>query len=218
MNLNDKIKKHNLLVEELNSDIDSLLSEQLSAAIGAVARIAGAIPKKVYKKGIDYIAKKIEDHEKEVEELEKEEEKDESNTIRIEELLVMIEKLESLANKLEQKKEESLKYKKIVIEFKKKVSLDIESMKSPEFQRNLISTMYFTVVDINENEKYLILKTKGYSKMDESLFFKLDYKKLETYKDQKGDINLIYSKHRNPFINPVEGNIKDCYFKIIQLK
>ena len=152
----------------------------------------------------------------EVEELEKEE--DESNTIDIDELLAKIEQLELLASSLEEKKEESLKYKRVVIDFKKKTKLDILSMKSPEFKRNLMGTMYFKVLDINEDEKYMILKTSGYSRIDESLFFKLEYKGLETYKDQKGDINLIYSRHRNPSINPVEGEIEDCYYRIIQLK
>jgi len=222
MDLNDKIKKQNSLIESLNSDIDSLLNEQinylsnLGTAIKIVGKVVGAIPKGVYKKGMDFISKKIEDHEKEVEELEKEE--DESNTIDIDELLAKIEQLELLASSLEEKKEESLKYKRVVIDFKKKTKLDILSMKSPEFKRNLMGTMYFKVLDINEDEKYMILKTSGYSRIDESLFFKLEYKGLETYKDQKGDINLIYSRHRNPSINPVEGEIEDCYYRIIQLK
>ena len=65
MDLNDKIKKQNSLIESLNSDIDSLLNEQinylsnLGTAIKIVGKVVGAIPKGVYKKGMDFISKKI---------------------------------------------------------------------------------------------------------------------------------------------------------------
>ena len=214
MDLNDKIKKQEIIIEELNDGVDSLITEWVSGAFTLLRKIGGKIPSKTYKKLFKKISNSLEDDEKELQAL-----KDEDATLSaIEDLVKKIETLNRLASDLEKKKEEGLLYKKIVIEFKKKIELDIQVMKSPEFQRNLDSTMYFKVMEINEDEKYLILKTKGYSKIDDSLFFKLEYKKLETFSDQKGDINLIYSKYKNPNINPVEGDKEDCFFKIVELK
>jgi hypothetical protein len=222
MNLNDKIKKHELLIEELNNGVDNLLNENVGLIFKLISKTAGALPKKVYKKALDYLKDEITSNEEEIEELEKEKEEEgavsDEITKKIETLLQKLEELESITQSLENKKQESLRYKKVVIDFKKKVSLDIESLKSPEFKRNLMGTMYFTVVDIDEDEKYIILKTKGYSNIDDSLFFKIEYNKLDNYVDQKGDINLIYSRYKNINLSPVEGEKKESYFKFVELK
>jgi hypothetical protein len=212
MNLNDKIKKHELLVEELNKDVDNLLSEGIGIIPIIKLMIKGKkyIPKLAAATALKKAGDVLMDKEEEL--------KTSKLEGDIEKLTSDIQKLESLMAQLELKKEQQLPFRKIVIEFKKKVELDVQKMKSPEFQRNLVSTMYFTVVDINENEKYLILKTKGYSKIDDSLFFRLDYKTLDIYKEQKGDVNLIYSRYNNPIVNPVEGEKEDCFYRIVEMK
>jgi len=156
---------------------------------------------------------------KKIEKIEKEEPKT-SDTSKgkklkqIEELLLKLEELQNLTQSLEEKKQKTLKYKKVVIDFKKKVSLDIEEMKSPDFQRNLLGTMYFKVIDIDEEEKFILLKTNSFP---DTTFIKLEYKVLESYSDQKGDVNLIYSRYKNPNLSPVEGDEEECYFKFVQL-
>lgn len=216
MDLNKHIKEQELIVEEINNEVDNLLNEQAGLILKIIAKIAGAIPKKTYKKAFDYLKDEVASTE---EELEKEESetsdtpKDEKLK-KIEELLLKLEELEGVTKSLEEKKQKTLKYKKAVIDFKKKVSLDIEKMKSPEFQRNLLGTMYFKVIDIDEEEKFILLKTNSFP---DTTFIKLEYKVLESYSDQKGDVNLIYSRYKNPNLRPVEGEKEECYFKFVEL-
>jgi len=216
MDLNKHIKEQELIVEEINNEVDNLLNEQAGLILKIIAKIAGAIPKKTYKKAFDYLKDEVASTE---EELEKEESetsdtpKDEKLK-KIEELLLKLEELEGVTKSLEERKQKTLKYKKVVIDFKKKVSLDIKEMKSPEFQRNLLGTMYFKVIDIDEEEGFILLKTNSFP---DTTFIKLEYKKLEIYSDQKGDVNLIYSRYKNPNLSPVEGEEEECYFKFVEL-
>lgn len=216
MDLNKHIKEQELIVEEINNEVDNLLNEQAGLILKMIAKIAGAIPKKTYKKVFDYLKDEVASTE---EELEKEESetsdtpKDEKLK-KIEELLLKLEELEGVTKSLGERKQKTLKYKKVVIDFKKKVSLDIKEMKSPEFQRNLLGTMYFKVIDIDEEEGFILLKTNSFP---DTTFIKLEYKKLEIYSDQKGDVNLIYSRYKNPNLSPVEGEEEECYFKFVEL-
>ena len=88
-------------------------------------------------------------------------------------------------------------------------------MKSPEFQRSLVSTMYFKVMEVNETKKYLLLKTNSFP---DTMFIRLEYKTLDIYKEQKGDVNLIYSRYKNPIVNPIEGEKEDCFYRIVEMK
>jgi hypothetical protein len=88
-------------------------------------------------------------------------------------------------------------------------------MKSPEFQRSLVSTMYFKVMEVNETKKYLLLKTNSFP---DTMFIRLEYKTLDIYKEQKDDVNLIYSRYKNPIVNPIEGEKEDCFFRIVEMK
>lgn len=219
MDLNDKIKRQNLLIEELNSGVDNLLNENLGLGFKILGKVGGVIPDKYYKKALNVFKDEFFSTEKEIEKLEKEEPEDtqkqkDEKLKKIEELLLKLEELEKIAKTLEEKKQKTLKYKKVVIDFKKKTSLDIEEMKSPEFQRNLLGTMYFKVIDIDEEEKFILLKTNSFP---DTTFIKLEYKTLESYSDQKGDVNLIYSRYKNPNLSPVEGEKEECYFKFVQL-
>ncbi len=214
MNLNDKIKRQNLLIEELNSDVDNLLNEGLIGGALTLLKllIKGKkyIPKAAAIMAIKAGADMITDKEEELEDKEKE-----GVIAGISEVKAEIEELKSLIDKLEDKKEKQLPFKKIVIEFKKKVELDIQKMKSPEFQRNLIGTMYFKVMEINENEGYLLLKTNSFP---DTMFIRLEYNSLDIYKEQKGDVNLIYSRYKNPLVNPVEGDREDCFYRIVEIQ
>jgi hypothetical protein len=87
-------------------------------------------------------------------------------------------------------------------------------MKSPEFQRNLLNTMYFTVVGYNKKDKYLLLKTKN---LKDTMFIKLEFNKMETFIQQNGTIRLLYSKYKNPNIDVIDGEKEDISFKIIEL-
>jgi len=219
MDLNKHIKEQELIVEEINNELDNLLNENIGLVFKVLGKIAGAIPKKTYKKALDALKDEVFSTEKKIEKIEKEEPKDtqkqkDEKLKQIEELLLKLEELQNLTQSLEEKKQKTLKYKKVVIDFKKKVSLDIEEMKSPEFQRNLLGTMYFKVIDIDEEEKFILLKTNSFP---DTTFIKLDYKVLESYSDQKGDVNLIYSRYKNPNLSPVEGDEEECYFKFVQL-
>ena len=220
MDLNKHIKEQELIVEELNKEVDSLLTENIGVILKLIGKVVGAIPKEVYKKGLDYLKDEVVSTEKEIEKIEKEDSTEETETEKdekikkIEELLLKLEELEKISKTLEEKKQKTLKYTKVVIDFKKKTSLDIEQMKSPEFQRNLLGTMYFKVIDIDEEEKFILLKTNSFP---DTTFIKLEYMTLESYSDQKGDVNLIYSRYKIPNLSPVEGEKEDCYFKFVQL-
>lgn len=225
MNLNEKIKRQNLLIEELNSDVDNLLNE--SGPLKVISKIAAAaikaMPSTTKNELKKLIIDKITEKGEEIVDLEQEiedsgEEVSDETLEKLEELMLRLGELDDLSKKLESENDDELPYKKAVIEFKDKVELDIQSLKSPEFQRRLIGTMYFTVVGLNREEKYILLKTRGYSRVDDALFFKLEYKKLESYIDQKGDVNLIYSKYKNPSLNPVEGNPEEVYYKFVELR
>jgi hypothetical protein len=217
MNLNDKIKRQNLLIEELNSDVDNLLNE----GIGIIPLIRLLLKGKKYlptlaltqtlKKAGDILM----DKEKEIEDNSSDSKEKEAVVTGISDIKSEISELKSLISKLEDKKEKQLPFKKIVIEFKKKVELDIQKMKSPEFQRNLIGTMYFKVMEVNEDEKYLLLKTNSFP---DTMFIRLEYNSLDIYKEQKGDVNLIYSRYKNPVVNPVEGDREDCFYRIVEIQ
>lgn len=217
MNLNDKIKRQNLLIEELNSGVDNLLIEN----IGIIPLIKLLLKGKRYvptltitqtlKKAGDVLV----DKEKDSESISSDSKEKEAVITGISDIQSEIAELKYLITKLEDKKEKQLPFKKVVIEFKKKVELDIEKMKSPEFQRNLINTMYFKVIEVNESEKYLLLKTNSFP---DTMFIRLEYKTLDIYREQKGDVNLIYSRYKNPVVNPVEGEKEDCFYRIVEIQ
>lgn len=217
MDLNDKIKRQNLLIEELNSDVDNLLNE----GIGIIPLIKLLLKGKKYlptlaltqtlKKAGDVLV----DKEKEIEDFSSDSKEKGEIITGISDIQSEIAELKSLIAKLEDKKEKQLPFKKVVIEFKKKVELDIQKMKSPEFQRNLLSTMYFKVIEVNEDEKYLLLKTNSFP---DTMFIRLEYSSLDIYKEQKGDVNLIYSRYKNPVVNPVEGEREDCFYRIVEIQ
>ena len=217
MNLNDKIKRQKLLIEELNSGVDNLLIEDIGiiSLIKLLLKGKRYVPTLALTQTLKKAGNIVMDKEKEIEDISSDSKEKEAVITGISDIQTEIEELKSLISKLEDKKEKQLPFKKIVIEFKKKVELDIQKMKSPEFQRNLIGTMYFKVMEVNENEKYLLLKTNSFP---DTMFIRLEYNSLDIYKEQKGDVNLIYSRYKNPVVNPVEGDREDCFYRIVEIQ
>jgi len=217
MNLNDKINKQNLLIEEINNEVDNILNENIGIIplIKLIAKGKKYIPTLVVTQTLKKAGDMLVDKEKEIEDVSSDSKEKEEVIKGISDIQSEIAELKSLIAKLEEKKEKQLPFKKVVIEFKKKVELDIKKMKSPEFQRNLLSTMYFKVMEVNEDEKYLLLKTSSFP---DTMFIRLEYNSLDIFKEQKGDVNLIYSRYKNPVVNPVEGEREDCFYRIVQIQ
>lgn len=216
MNLNNEIKKQELLVEEIISGIDNLLSEVTIPVIKN--KIEDIFDKSggdsAFDKVFNILDKEIKKTTDEIEDGKKDSSSNPDWLVKLEVLITKISQIEKLAKSIELKKESQLPFKKIVIKFNNKVSLDIKKMKSPEFQRNLLNTMYFTVVGYNKKDKYLLLKTKN---LKDTMFIKLEFNKMETFIQQNGTIRLLYSKYKNPNIDVVEGEKEDASFKIIEL-
>lgn len=210
MDLNDKIKKQDLLIEELNKDVDTLLSESILGAgfkaLQFLIRGKKFIPTFIAGAAISKGVSELSDAKEELETT-KIEKDVKALTKKISDLEKMIADVEEMSG------EDGLK--KITIEFKSEVSLDISHTKTPEFKRTLKNKMFFGVIENNEEEKYLILKTKSFKPTD---FIKIKYTHLDTHRYQKGDANLIYSRYQSPDIKPLDGVETDCVFKILSFK
>lgn len=227
MKIINKLEKHNLIIESINDDIDSLINENiftdlLSLGVGGVP---GIIRKKVIEKLFDDSEKEKDKLEKEKKELEKEKKEDLEEKEK-EELEKEIKKLSKEIDELKEKikgyseiedeiEDEELPFNNITIKFKNKTSIDIEKLKSPEYKRNLIGTMYFKVVDFDESNKTMLLKTNSFPN---TLTLRLTYNKLEDNIDLSGSVQLLYNKYGNFSINDIEGEEKDIYFKILKTK
>lgn len=213
MKIINKLEKHNIIVESINDDIDILLNENIFADLftvvtsGPVGWVKKKILKTVIKKGVDELT----DTEKEKEKLEKSEDPDQ------EELKKLDQKIKDLNDKLDllfSVEKESLPFKKVIINFKNKTSVDIEKLKSPEYKRNLLGTMYFTVVNYDEKNKIIELKTSSFP---ETLRLRLTYNKLIDNQDQKGTIQLIYNKYGKSTSEDISGDEKDIYFNFLKI-
>ena len=213
MKIINKLEKHNIIVESINDDIDILLSENIFTDLftvvtsGPIGWVKKKILRTVIEKGVDELT----DTEKEKEKLEKSEDPDE------EELKKLDQKIKDLNDKLDllfSVEKESLPFKKVVINFKNKTPVDIEKLKSPEYKRNLLGTMYFTVVNYDEKNKIIELKTSSFP---ETLRLRLTYDKLVDNQDQKGKIQLIYNKYGKSTSDDILGEEKDIYFNFLKI-
>jgi hypothetical protein len=213
MKIINKLEKHNILVESINDDIDILLNENIfsdlvtlvTSGVGGLAR--KKIIKTTIKKGFDELT----DTEKEKEELEKSEDPDQEELKKIDQKIIDLNAKLDLLFSIEK---ESLPFKKVVINFKNKTSVDIEKLKSPEYKRNLLGTMYFTVVKYDEKNKIIELKTSSFP---ETLRLRLTYDKLIDNQDQKGSIQLIYNKYGKSTSEDISGDEKDIYFNFLKI-
>jgi hypothetical protein len=204
MNLNDKIKKHDLLIEGLNDNIDNLLNEGLSLYDVY----------KFYRNPTLYLSKTVIGKMigLATDELQKKQDEIDDAEIRgeIKELMVSIKELQSIIKSLSERKKQNLQFNDVWLEFKGETKLDIPNFK-PGFERDLIGTMKFKVVGIDEENKYMELKHESFGRKS---IIKLYYNTLDTYVDQIGDASLIYSKHGDPDMDPVKGTENKVMYKI----
>ena len=75
--------------------------------------------------------------------------------------------------------------------------------------------MYFSVVGSNDISKTIDLKTSSFPN---TIIIRINYDTLDTYKDQYGDANLIYSKYGSPNKDSVSGDKSNIFFTIIEKK
>jgi hypothetical protein len=204
MNLNDKIKKHDLLIEGLNDNINNLLNEGIGLydVYKFYRNPALYLSKTVIGKMIGLAADELQQKQDELDDAE----------IRgdIKELMVSIKELQTIIKSLSERKKQNLQFNDVWIEFKGETKLDIPNFR-PGFERDLIGTMKFKVVGIDEENKYMELKHDSFGKKS---IIKLYYNTLDTYVDQIGDASLIYSKHGDPDIEPIKGTENKVMYKI----
>lgn len=212
MDLNKKIKEQDLLIEEINNGVDNLLTENWLSALRLLFKGKKYLPKFLLLKGVKEIGDTLKDKENELKNVEGLSGEDLGAEVMG--LKKQIDSLKGELKNIENIEKRQLPFKKITLRFKGKVSLDIDKLKSPEFQRNLLGTMYFTVTNIDEINRYLYLKTNSFPN---TIILKLKYQTLNTYQDQKGEVNLIYSRYGNPNINSVSGEKEECYFTVIDI-
>lgn len=209
----NKLEKHNIIVESINDDIDILLNENIFSDLFTLVTSGpvGWAKKKIFKTAIKKGVDELTDTEKEKEKIEKSEDPDQ------EELKKIDQKIKDLNDKLDllfSIEKESLPFKKVVINFKNKTPVDIEKLKSPEYKRNLLGTMYFSVVNYDEKNNIIELKTTSFP---ETLRLRLTYDKLVDNQDQKGKIQLIYNKYGKSTSDDISGDEKDIYFNFLKI-
>lgn len=203
MNLNDKIKKHNLLIEELNTDIEQLiLSEGLYDVWSFIRNPQFYVAKKTIKKLIKTATDEIEKKQEEL--------KLKSTKKDLEKTTKELKKIQDVLGELQNIKREGLEFNNIWIEFKNKTTIDIESFK-PGFKRDLEGTMKFTVVGVDNENRFMELKHESFGGKS---IIKLYFNTLDTYVDQQSDISLIYSKYGDPDMKAVKGKEKKVIYKI----
>lgn len=203
MDLNDKIKKQELLIEELIIGVNFLIKESFVLDVfSAIRNPSFFLTRKTIGKLIGDTVGEI---EKKSEELElKSTKKD------IEKLAKDLDKLEELLEELKIIKREGLDFNTIWIEFKNKTTIDIESFK-PGFKRDLEGTMKFSVVGVDNENRFMELKHDSFGGKS---IIKLYFNTLDTYVDQQGDASLIYSKYGDPDMNAVKGEEKNVIYRI----
>ena len=218
------INEHNQTINEINLLIESNLNE--SNYDDFLTFMRGGAPALLTKKAIESLVDGGEDekdkHKRRRKKKEKEKEKEGLTDKEKEDIDKEIKGLNDTLDKIAEKlgvlqnaSQKDLKYKKVEIQFNGKTELDIEKMKSPEFQRNLLGTMFFKVVGINENKKTIDLKTNSFPN---TILIRLEYDKLITYREQSGDVHLLYNKYGFVGDRNVAGDEKKITFKFLNLK
>ena len=56
---------------------------------------------------------------------------------------------------------------------------------------NLVGDMFFTVLDLNKNEKYIDIRTSSFP---QELLIRLEYSELKEGKPQFGEVKLVYDR------------------------
>ena len=220
------LEKHNILIESINNDIDTLLNEY--SGLDALKDIwtlgrtgpAGLITKKVIQELLDDDEDEkgnLKDDKKELEKKKKEtEDKKEKEKIQkdIDNLSKSIKDISKRIRALNKVEKKALPFKKIEISFKREVSLDIQKLNSPDYKRNLVGSMYFTVDGLNEKLGFVDLKTRSFPT---TLIIRLYYKNINSMSDQHGKVKLIYNQYGSTTDKgSVSGEEKAVSFKILK--
>lgn len=235
MNLNDKIKKQELIVETLNDDIDEVLNESIASWLADTAweglklYVGGPVrylTKKVLFNQLDDVLgdkeKEIEDKEKEIEDKDFPDEKKEEIQKEIDDLNKEIEELRLSIKNMKRdlnSGDTNSKYKQIVVRFDGTYDLDIEKLKSPIYKQKLSGEKYFTILSHNESNKTFDLKMKsmsGGSKWPSDVKVRLEYKDLSEYRQNNVDAQLVLNKF-NSEDHGVEGEKVSVQYEIIKL-
>lgn len=99
----------------------------------------------------------------------------------------------------------------IEIEFDEKYELGLPKYGLENFNRNLLGRMYFTVDNVNEDLKYIDIRTKSFP---DSFKIRIFYRYLEPNKRQRGKAQLIYKSGSKKSDGPKET----IMFEIKKLK
>lgn len=239
MDLNKKIKEHDLIVESINNGIDGIISEDnlltenwFAAGIRALTKLGIVkLPKPVEvftdisrakkaltKSGdeeVDKTKDEIKDKESELSTTEDDERRQKIQ----DDIDKLNEKLDKLAETLkniesESQKASETKIKKVDITFRDEYNLDIQKLKSPEFKRTLKGKMYFDVLLVNESSKYIDMVTKSFP---DNIKIRLYYKKLKTGDKQSGKAQLVYNDYSSTKHN-LKGDIVNIEFEFFNIE
>jgi len=102
-------------------------------------------------------------------------------------------------------------FSRVLIQFAGETEITLDN---PKLSKTLKGEIWYDVSGINENAKYLLLKT---SEMGAKRFIKLYYKTLSR-ESQNGDASLLYKTHREGSSDIVEGDKEEVGYKIIEKK
>lgn len=217
------INEQEKIIKDINNLIENNLNEGVASDIMTFIRFGpgGLLTKKVVGNLIDDGEEKESDKKDKLKELEKKKKEAEDEKEReeiqdsIDELKEEIAEIRNGISSLRTAKTKKLKYKRVEVRFKGEIELDIQKLKSPEFKRKLVGTMFFKVVGLNEKSKTIDLKTNSFP---DTIIIRLKYDNLKTNIDQKGDVHLIYNKYGFTSKDDVAGNEEDAYFRFLKLQ
>lgn len=209
MNLNDKIKKQDLLIEELNNNIDYLIFEQITAsdALNTYSLLNNPY---------FFTAKKTVGAISDVNKAKKEKRQIKKLKGKVKTLISSVESLNKAFDKYLSKSNEGgnlikADFSRVLIQFYDETEITLDN---PKLSKTLKGEIWYDVSGINENAKYLLLKT---SEMGAKRFIKLYYKTLSR-QSQNGDASLLYKTHREGSSDIVEGDKEEVGYKIIEKK
>lgn len=209
MDLNDKINKQDLLIEELNKNIDYLIFEQVTASNALDTYSALNNP-------YFFAAKKTVGAISDVNKAKKEKRQVKKLGGKMETLISNVASLNKALDKYLKKSNEGGNidipdFSRILIQFDSDTEITLDN---PKLSKTLKGEVWYDAAGINESAKYLLLKT---SEMGAKRFIKLQYKTLNR-ESQNGNASLLYKTHREGSPDIKEGDTEEVGYKIIEKK
>ena len=216
MDINEEIKKQEILLEEINSKLDNLINEYgVKDILGDVGTLLttgpwGLVRKKAAKSAMDDLKTKKKKL-KEKNDDEEDEGENKKQKKEMEELKKSIEELQSLIKK--NKKSGGVSYGEIVFKLDNDVTLKIEKYGVDNYEHTLNKgkILKYRVSEVNQEDGYLIIRE---AKMKSNFKIKLDFKNLNVGERQEDFIRLMYTKGKNE----IYGNRKKVKYIIKSLK